>query len=294
VSPAAYAKLAAAGYAGIKAGSAKALVAIGETSSNGRNKPKAGSSDSVRPGTFAEGVAKANKHLKFDAWAHHPYPVPVNQKPTQKVQWPNVALSSLPQFETSLDKWFGRKNIPVWITEYGNETKPGEPNGVTESQQASYLTQAINIAKKDPRVPMFVWFVMRDSTGSLWQSGVYRKTGAAKPAQPKFAAAAGPLNPVNGKLSVKGGTKNPSVTVYLRSFCVNSPVGSKIGLTSSTKLGGKLVAYSQPQLTLGIDCTVAYRVTPLTVAKGKTYTVSVEANTKNGDTLSRTITIVGT
>ena len=40
VSPAAYAKLAAAGYAGIKAGSPKALVAIGETSSNGRNKPQ--------------------------------------------------------------------------------------------------------------------------------------------------------------------------------------------------------------------------------------------------------------
>ena len=58
---------------------------------------KVGSSDSVRPGTFAEGVAKANKKLKFDAWAHHPYPVPVNGKPTQKVLWPNVALTSLPR-----------------------------------------------------------------------------------------------------------------------------------------------------------------------------------------------------
>ena len=35
---------------------------------------------------------------------------------------------------------------------------------------------------------MFVWFVMKDSDGSLWQSGVYRKTGAAKPAQSRFAA----------------------------------------------------------------------------------------------------------
>ena len=293
VSPAAYAKLAAAGYAGIKAGSPKALVAIGETSSNGRNKPKPGATDSVRPGTFAEGVAKANKKLKFDAWAHHPYPVPVNGKPTQKVMWPNVALTSLPQFETSIDKWFGRKNIPVWITEYGNETKPGEPTGVTEAQQASYVTQAIDIAKKDKRVPMFIWFVMKDSTGSLWQSGVYRKTGAAKPARAKFAAAAGPLNAVNTKLSVKGGTKNPSVTVYLRSFCVNNPIGAKIGLTSKTLLGKKIVAYSQPQLQLAIDCTVAYKVTGLTVVKGKTYTVQIEANTKNGDVLNRTTTIVG-
>ena len=166
----------------------------------------------------------------------------MNGKPTQKVLWPNVALTSLPQFETSIDKWFGRKNIPVWITEYGNETKPGEPTGVTEAQQASYVTQAIDIAKKDKRVPMFIWFVMKDSTGSLWQSGVYRKTARPSRRSAKFAAAAGPLNAVNTKLSVKGGTKNPSVTVYLRSFCVNNPVGAKIGITSKTTLGGKQVA----------------------------------------------------
>jgi hypothetical protein len=293
VSPAAYAKLAAAGYAGIKAGNSKALVAIGETSSNGRDKKKAGATDAVKPGTFARLVAKANKNLKFDAWAQHPYPVPVNQKPTQKVQWPNVALTSLPQFETSLDTWFGRKNIPVWITEYGSETKPGEPNGVTESQQATYVTQAIDIAKKDKRVPMFIWFVMRDSAGSLWQSGIYRKTGAAKPSQPKFAAAAAPLSPVNGKLSVKGGVKNPSVTVYLRSFCANTPIGAPVGIESTTTLAGKTIAYSQPQVSLAIDCTVAYRVTGRTVAKRKTYTVTVKAETKNGNAATRTITIVG-
>ena len=181
VSPAAYAKLAAAGYAGIKAGSPKALVAIGETSSNGKDKPKQGSTDSTTPGTFAKLVAQANKKLKFDAWAQHPYPVPVNQGPAQKVRYPNVAFSTMKQFEKDLDKWFGRKNIPVWITEYGNETKPGEPKGVTEAQQAAYVPQAIAFAKKDPRIPMFIWFVFRDSAGSPWQSGVYRTSGAAKP-----------------------------------------------------------------------------------------------------------------
>ena len=293
VSPAAYAKLAAAGYAGIKAGNSKALVAIGETSSSGRDKPKGGASDSVRPGTFARLVAQANKNLKFDAWAQHPYPVPVSQKATQKVQWPNVALTSLPKFETSLDTWFGRKNIPVWITEYGSETKPGEPLGVTEAQQALYVKQAIAIAAKDKRVPMFIWFVMRDSAGSPWQSGIYRKTGAAKPSQSRFAAAAAPLAAVNTKLSVKGGVKNPSVTVYLRSFCANNPVGARVGVESTTRLAGKIVAYSQPQLSLGIDCTVSYRVTGLTVAKGKTYTIEANANTRIGNSATRTNTIVG-
>jgi hypothetical protein len=293
VSPAAYAKLAAAGYAGIKAGNARALVAIGETSSSGRDKKKAGASDAVAPGTFARLVAKANKKLKFDAWAHHPYPVPVNQKPTQKVRWPNVALTSLPRFETSLDSWFGRKNIPIWISEYGNETKPGEPKGVTEAQQAAYIPQAIALAKKDARIQMFIWFVLRDSTGSPWQSGLYRDNGGAKPGQPKFATAVKPLSPVNGKIRVKGGTRNPALTIYLRSFCVNNPVGVKIGVDARTTLAGKLVAYSQSEAALAIDCTVATRVTGLTVLKGKTYTVEIGANTKNGDAAKRTITIVG-
>lgn len=294
VSPAAYAKLAAAGYAGVKAGNSRALVAVGETSSSGRDKPKAGASDAVAPATFAQMVAKANKKLKFDAWAHHPYPVPVNQKPTQLVRWPNVTLTSMPKFERSLDSWFGRKNIPIWISEYGHETKPGEPKGVTEAQQAAYIPQAIAMAKKDPRVQMFIWFVAQDSKGSLWQSGIYRADGGTKPGQPKWAASAKPLSPVNGKVSVKRGTKNPSLTIHLRSFCANNPIGAKVGLAARTTLGGKLVAFSQSESALAIDCTAATRVTGLTVVKGKTYTVKVDANTKNGDALTRTITIVGT
>jgi len=293
VGPAAYAKLAAAGYAGIKAGSPKALVAIGETSSNGRDKKKAGVSDAVSPGKFAELVAKANRRLRFDAWAQHPYPVPVNQKPTQKVRWPNVALTSLPRFETSLDTWFGRKNIPIWITEYGHETKPGEPKGVTEAQQAAYLPQALGIARRDKRVAMFIWFVLRDSSGSPWQSGIYQTSGSPKPSQRKWAQATSALSPVNGRIVVRRGVRNPALTVYLRSFCATNPAGAAVGLSSRTTLGGKLVAYSQPQLPLGIDCSVSYRVTGLTVAKGKTYVVKIDANTANGASTTRTITIVG-
>jgi len=293
VSPAAYAKLAAAGYAGIKAGSPKALVAIGETSSNGKDKPKAGSTDSTTPGTFAKLVAQANKKLKFDAWAQHPYPVPVNQGPGQKVRYPNVAFSTMKQFETDLDKWFGRKNIPVWITEYGNETKPGEPKGVTEAQQAAYIPQAIGMAAKDPRVQMFVWFVMQDSPGSLWQSGVYRQDATPKRAQPVFAKTAKPLSPVNGKMTVRGGTKNPKITVYLREYCANNPAGATVGYTIRSYLKSKLVSVSQGAAPLGLDCTVKPRVAKLTVAKKKTYRVTVTANTATTAEVLRTITIVG-
>ena len=296
VSTRTYARLAKAGYTGIKQGSKSAQVAIGETSSHGRDKPKQGQTDTVAPATFMKGVAAEGKKLgglKFDAWAHHPYPFPVAQKPTQRVRYPNVTLTTMPRFEKDLDKAFGRKKTPVWITEYGNETKPGEPAGVTEAQQAKYLPQAIALARKDARVGMFIWFVMQDSNGSLWQSGIYRLDGTPKRAQPRFAPAARPLDPTNGKVTVKGGTKNPLLTVYLREYCANNATGTTVGFTVRGYQGTKLVSVDQGAAPLGIDCTVRVRAAGLTVAKKKTYRVLVAANTATTSEIVRTITVVG-
>ncbi|RPI04183.1 MAG: hypothetical protein EHM63_10245, partial [Actinobacteria bacterium] len=216
-----------------------------------------------------------------------------NQKPTQLVRYPNVTLKSLPRFEKDLDAAFKRKNIPIWITEYGNETRPGEPKGVTEAQQAAYIPQAVAMARKDPRVGMFVWFVMQDSQGSLWQSGIYRGDATPKRAQPRFKSLAGPLNPVNGKVTVRGGTKNPKLTVYLREYCANNPTGTTVGYTFRAYLAGKLVEVGQGASPLGLDCTVSLRVTGLTVAKKKSYRVTVAANTATTAEIVRTITVVG-
>ena len=291
VGPANYAKLYAAAYNGIKAGNKKALVGIGETSSHGRDKPLSGNSGTHSPGKFAELVAKANPKLKFDAWAHHPYPFPVSMKPTQKVRWPNVSLASLPQFEKSLDTWFKRKNIPVWITEYGHETKPGEPQGVTESQQASYIKQAISIVKKDKRVPMFVWFVFQDTKTSLWQSGLYRITAGAKPGLSAFGSAVKSLDARNAIVSAKAGTK-PTVNVSVREFAsVNKP-GAPIGVTWKLAQGKTVRATGQPQVPLGSDGWISFRVN-YAVKKNTTYTLSVDANDVNGLTVRRTLTLKG-
>ena len=292
IGPAGYAKLAAAGYAGIKAGNPKAQVAIGETSSHGRDKPLPGNSDTISPGMFAQLVAKANPRLKFDAWAHHPYPYPVFQKPSQKVKWPNVSLSSLPRFETSLDSWFHRKNVPIWITEYGHETKPGEPLGVTEAQQAAYIPQAIGLARKDPRVQMFIWFVFRDSVGSTWQSGLYRLNGAAKPGLAKWRAATPSLDARDPSITVRGGSKNPPVTLPTREICTNNAAGTAVGMTYRVYLGSKFLKVGQIAAKLGKDCAVAVRPV-FTVAKGKSYRVVFDMNTYNGVVIQRSATIRG-
>jgi len=291
VGPALYAKLYAAAYAGIKAGNSKALVAIGETSSHGRDKALQGQSGTHSPGRFAQLVAKANPRLKFDAWAHHPYPYPVSMKPTQKVRWPNVALSSLPQFEKSLDVWFKRKGIPIWITEYGHETKPGEPHGVTESQQAAYIKQTLSIVKRDQRVQMFVWFVFQDTKTSLWQSGLYRLNGAAKPGRAAFASAAKALDARNAVVRARAGTR-PAVRVSVREFAALDKPGAAIGVTWRLAQGKTVRAVKQPQAALATDGWITFRV-DYAVKKGATYTLSVDANDLNGLTLRRTLTVKG-
>jgi polysaccharide biosynthesis protein PslG len=291
VGPTIYARLAAAGYAGVKAGNPSAQVAIGETSSNGRQKHVAGLTDAVEPGLFAELVARAAPTLRFDAWAQHPYPFPANRPPTQVVAWPNVTLTSLGRLEATLDEGFGRARIPIWITEYGNETRPGEPRGVSEQQQADYLPQAVALARRDPRVQMFIWFVFHDSPNNAWQSGLYREDGSPKPAQAVWPVVVGPLNARNGKVAVHSGT-SPVVTVYIRDFCANNPVGAAVGTTTRVRLGGRLVGVRQAQLPLGVDCTIHVRL-PVTVQRGKTYAATINLNIGGGNAAARGITVVG-
>ena len=142
---------------------------------------------------------------------------------------------------------------------------------------------------------MFIWFVFRDSSSNPWQSGVYRTTGAAKPAAPKWDSAAKPVDRVNGNVSVKGGTANPSVVVDLREFCANNPVGALVGAWSQTFRGSTRVQNAQIQL-LSRSSTARSRspLVGLRVAKGQTYKAQIDANTVTTAPLRRTITIVGT
>jgi hypothetical protein len=296
VAPRNYAKLAAAGYSGVKAGNRSASVAIGSTSSAGRDKPLAGKSATHSPGRFAQLVAAANPRLKFDAWAQHPYPVPANQKPLQKVKWPNVTLSAFPRFEKSLDTWFKRKNVRIWITEYGHEVKQdGETKGISRSQQAAYAAQALAVAKKDPRVDMFIWFVFRDHSTSQWQSGLRTTTGTAKPSLGRFTSAAASVDARNRLFTVKGG-RVPTLIVPLRAYAAGTKPGERVGFNVKVMEKGKVVKNAQPTAPFGRDATARFSLAGFKPVKGKTYTVQVDANVFSGGgvVLHRTLTLVAT
>ena len=190
-SPAAYARMARAVVEGVGRGNTEALVAIGETSARGRDTPAKGSAqESHSPGQFARLVALADADLPFDAWAHHPYPTRPGFPPSQPVRWPGVGLTSIERFGQELDRWFGRDRVPLWLTEYGHETRPAEPLGVSVAEQGRFAHEAISMAGGNPRVRMLVWFVLRDSDGNPWQSGLLDLDGRVKPAWYRFSGAA--------------------------------------------------------------------------------------------------------
>lgn len=297
VGPRNYARLAAAAYAGIKAGNRTAKVAVGSTSSAGRDKVLKGKSATHSPGRFAQLVAAANPRLKFDAWAQHPYPVPVRMKPDQKVKWPNVTLASFPRFEKSLDQWFKRKNVRIWITEYGHEVRQdGEPAGISRALQATYAARALAMARKDTRTDMFIWFVFRDHPTSQWQSGLRTRSGAAKPSLIRFTRAASALNARNAIVRVRGGVLNPTLTVPLRAYAAGTAPGEKVGFNVRIFDKAKLVATAQPQAAFARDATARIRLQGFRPVKKKTYTARIEANVFSGGgvLLNRTFTLIAT
>jgi Cellulase (glycosyl hydrolase family 5) len=292
VAPANYAKLAAAAYSGIKAGNRLAQVAIGETSARGSDKPT-GLRPTHTPGKFAELVAKANPRLKFDAWSHHPYPFNPNSPPNQRVKWPNVSLALLPRFDDELKTWFKRKSVPIWITEYGHQTRPEDSLGIPYAKQAAYIQQAISMVSRYPFVPMFIWFVYQDDQGQPWESGIYTRNGTPKnPSLAHFTASARPLDARNSLVLVPRGTLTPLVNVYTRRYCANDATGTSIGMTWRVFRGGRLIKVGQQTAPLRLDCTISARVVvPGGVARGQSYLVTFALNDISGFELNRRITL---
>jgi hypothetical protein len=287
--PAIYAKIYRAAYAGIKAGNRRALVGMGETSARGRDRylGRKGTQETESPGKFAELLSKQRPALRFDAWSHHPYPTSISGRPLANTRWPNVTLANMPRFERELGEWFHRR-ITMWITEYGHETKPEEPKGVSYATQSAYVRQAVNFVAKDPNVDVFIWFILRDDPTSAWQSGLVRRDGTKKPAYATFAGLASRYDGRNPQIFVKGGTSNPPVKFAALELWSRSGAGTKVGMTITIYDRGKVVKTAQPVSVLGVDGWVTFRV-PIKTVKKHDYDIKVAAVDANGNRVDREI-----
>ena len=87
----------------------------------------------------------------------------------------------------SISRLYGPRHL--WITEYGYQTKPPDQVfGVSWAKQARYLTQAYAIARKNPRIDMMIWFLLKDEPDlSGWQSGLMTVDGRKKPSFAAYA-----------------------------------------------------------------------------------------------------------
>jgi aryl-phospho-beta-D-glucosidase BglC (GH1 family) len=295
-SPFIYARLYRAAYAGIKAGNPAALVGIGETAPRGRTARlgAAGTQETLAPQTFARLLSRLRPRVRFDAWSHHPYST-LGTGPTQRMRYPNANLPMLSSFEDHLNHWFKRTTTPIWVTEYGFQTKPGEPKGVTPARQAAYLRTAVAMARKLPYVKMFIWFIFRDDQSSTWQSGVLDQKGLEKPAANVFPSLAGTVDGRNPVVTVRRGTRRPVVKVPAFEFAARGGPGTRVFSTVKAYLGGKIVRASQPPPAAVTPSGYVSIRTPIPrVVRGYEYVVSFELSDANGNRVYRYASLGGT
>ncbi len=186
-----YVKICDAVYEGVHAtvlGSEK--VACGVTGPRGNNDPTS-SRPSVSPIAFLDALHKAGLKY-FDAYAHHPYYGNPKESPTTRPVGARgaaptaITLANIQLLLDEVSRFYGPRHL--WITEYGYQTNPPDPAfGISWALQARYLTQAFAIARRNPRIDMMLWFLLRDEPVlSGWQSGLMTSAGRKKPAFTAF------------------------------------------------------------------------------------------------------------
>jgi hypothetical protein len=176
-----YAQMCTAVWQGVHATHLKETVACGATDPHGNNKAR-GSRLSIAPLTFLSALKRYGlRH--FDVYAHHPYYGGPSESPTTLPKAKTaVTLGNIGVLIKLLTRLYGHKQL--WITEYGYQTRPPDKHfGVSWAKQAQYLTKAYAVARRNPRITMMLWFLLRDE-GRLsgWQSGLMTVGGRHKPA----------------------------------------------------------------------------------------------------------------
>jgi hypothetical protein len=167
------------GYEGIHAVLPHARVAGGVTA------PRGGLGG-VAPVTWVHGMALA--HAELDAYAHHPYPSSPGETPSSGgcKNCPSITMATIRKLLILVRRYFGPK--PVWLTEYGYQTKPPDPYlGVPPKKQATLLNLAAMRVWRLPRVTMLIQYLYQDEPQlSRFQTGLVYVDGQPKPSLQGF------------------------------------------------------------------------------------------------------------
>lgn len=168
---------------------------------------------------FLQAMYEAGAGPYFDAVNVHPYTGAVD--PTQCWLQSGTTMNAIDAFcgveqiyKTMLANGDGAKKI--WLTEFGYSSYTGS-YGVTEAQQAEYLTKAFKKAESLPYVQAAFWYRLRDwyTEGDDWGShlGLVSSTFSAKPVFAAFKALATGSSSPSGSASTGSSAGGPTVTL---------------------------------------------------------------------------------
>ncbi len=226
-----YRSLVDGGYTGLAAaGHAGDTILIGETAPKGKTYP--GASNSIKPLRFLRAVYCVGANLRplggdvaralgcptsdqahqFPAqhpalfmasgWGHHPYSL-VTPPWLRSPDRDDVGFADLGRLTTTLRTIFGRYGVrraglPIYLTEFGYQSRPPDPFGFPPAVQAAYLNQSEYEAYRNRQVRSYHQFLLvddqpltrypRNSTlyWSTFQTGIVSLNGAFKPAYYAF------------------------------------------------------------------------------------------------------------
>jgi hypothetical protein len=163
-------------------------VACGVTDPKGNDAP-ATTRASVDPLTFLTAAHRYGMKAP-DVYAHNPYPdIGAAESPTYVPTGKTkrrVQIGNINNLLKLVSQYYGPKHLR--ITEFAYQTNPPNKHfGVSYAKQAQYLTQAYAMARKNPRIDMMLWFLVRDDpTKAGWKSGLETSTGKKKPSWGAF------------------------------------------------------------------------------------------------------------
>jgi hypothetical protein len=180
-SPRIYRGLYQAGYEGIKAaGIAHPKILFGETAPTGYDTVNVRSEKSrallhdVAPLAFLRGALCLNANyrragscgaLSMSGYAHHAYTLPAGPKYVPPIS-DDVTIGALSRLSRALDLAARahaiNAHVPIYLTEFGVQSKPNRQLGVSVAQQAEYDAISEHIAYSNPRVAAFSQYLLRD------------------------------------------------------------------------------------------------------------------------------------
>jgi hypothetical protein len=147
------------------------------------------------PGSASPAAFRAAHPGLFSAtgYAHHPYElIFAPNRPPRHSDWYTIA--NLPKLSALLRRVRARFGVggsfPLYLTEFGYQTHPPDPLGVSPAQQARYLNQAEYLAYRSRNVRTLSQFLLYDDGppfAMTFQSGLDYSNGRAKPAQAAYA-----------------------------------------------------------------------------------------------------------